>query len=382
MEIVLINQHANNFGDEAAAIALIEELVDSYKDVHITIHYLGKGTIRYANKAIENFEYRLRDFGIIKIGKRIIKNFVGIKKETDERLIKFGDTIYCADYIFVSPSGADLGHYNGWSALVEIALVMSYGKNVIFHLNSIDKSPQWLFERLKRIVLKKSTIYVREKKSKEYLNNIGIHSEFGIDTAFLLKKMTVPKQRCIAFIYSEYDFCFTVEQKKKIKEDIKLFVIKPMITFLKENDYKVKLVPHMSTEKELEYLRLLKDIFDQEAEGICLIEEKVSNALEYQRSIAEATVVISMRYHGLVMAANNSIPFISLSYDSKMDEVSEYCGNAKYNHSLFDLSSFKFKEEIEEIIINQDRISLNLKRHVDLLRETATAPVSDNIFGE
>ena len=68
MIITIINQHTNNFGDEAAGISLIQTLLKKYDDILINIIYNGNGTIHLENeKVIHRVDYKLKNMGYFNI---------------------------------------------------------------------------------------------------------------------------------------------------------------------------------------------------------------------------------------------------------------------------------------------------------------------------
>lgn len=51
---------------------------------------------------------------------------------------------------------------------------------------------------------------------------------------------------------------------------------------------------------------------------------EINSVTQYDNFIASAELVITMRYHGVVCSAKNSVPFLALSYENKMHEVANY----------------------------------------------------------
>ena len=376
MKILIINQHANNFGDEAAAIALIEQLKRRLPNCIIYINYLGKGTIRYNSSGLVHMSSRIKNIGIKNIILKMISNKINVPYIGNAALEEYTKILDEADYIFVSPSGADLGHYNGWSALINILLVQSYNKKVIFYLNSIDEANNFIFELIKRRVLKKSKVYVREKRSLMYLSKIGIESKFGVDTAFLLHNNSKSNEKkYISLIYTKYDFMFTENQKSEIEKIVTKYVIEPLMRFAKENDYKINVIPHLGTPQEIKYI---KDKFCCYDDVFC-VRNDVKDALAYDEAIANSYIVVSMRYHGIVIAGKNGVPFISLSYDTKMNEVSNYLNMDEYNFDIFSIQKDDMERVLKKIQNNYYLIERQLRDKVSTLSNTAIAPLDDII---
>ena len=80
------------------------------------------------------------------------------------------------------------------------------------------------------------------------------------------------------------------------------------------------------------YIKVLGDIYSSDVQ---------------QQIIASSKLIVGARYHSIVFAINNKTPFISLSYEHKMEGLLNSIGGNKYMINISDLSS----EEIVKNII-------------------------------
>lgn len=374
-KVLIINQHANNLGDEAAGIALIERLIR--EKYNVAINYLGKGELHYKNDGLITDIPRIKDIGIINIMLKILTNIMGVAFDGSGLLKKYSKEINEADVIVISPSGADLGHYTGWAALLNFMFVKSFDKKIIFCLNSIDESPNYIFEKMKRLLLDGCSIYVREKRCLNYMSKIGKKAKFGIDTAFLLRKPTkIIKKEKIVFVYSRFDFLHSDDMEKEYVDVVVENVVMDIVNFAKKEGKTIELLPHLLTEMEEKYLRgvfrKIKEIFPYVD-----YNNKIENAFDYQRAIAEAEVVISMRYHPLVLAAKNYVPFIGLSYDPKMQEVGSYAGVGRYVHEIDKIENSYIYNDLNDIYKNYEAVVNSIKENIDALIYTAEQPLNE-----
>lgn len=374
-KVLIINQHANNLGDEAAGVALIERLIG--EKYIVAINYLGEGELHYKNASLLTDIPRIKEIGIINIVTKIVANMIGFTFDGNRLLKKYSKEIDEANVVVVSPSGADLGHYTGWAALLNFMFVKSFDKKIIFCLNSIDESSNRVFEKMKRLLLNGCSIYVREKRCLDYMRKIGKSAKFGIDTAFLLKKPSeIIKKRKLIFVYSRFDFLFTDNSKKNYADIMIRYVIKDILRFAKKENKTIELLPHLLTELEEKYLmevfRKIKEVFPYVS-----YNNKVKNAFDYQRAIAEAEVVISMRYHPLVLAAKNYVPFIGLSYDPKMQEVASYAGQGRYVHGIDNISKNSIYNDLTDIYRNYETVVKNIQTNIETLIYTAEQPLNE-----
>jgi polysaccharide pyruvyl transferase WcaK-like protein len=82
-----------------------------------------------------------------------------------------------------------------------------------------------------------------------------------------------------------------------------------------------------------------------------------------------------MRYHGLVFAAKNAVPFIALSYENKMKEVCIYTDNRESYIDLRNPRNFDFQEIYSNIVKFSEKITSNLIKMHDFLEHNSRLPV-------
>ena len=81
-----------------------------------------------------------------------------------------------------------------------------------------------------------------------------------------------------------------------------------------------------------------------------------------------------MRYHGVVLAANNGIPFVSLSYENKMTEVTKYTGFEQLEVKLWEWSKANFAEALHTAVSNAQEIRAKLLERKTVLERLAQVP--------
>lgn len=379
MVVTIINQHANNFGDEAACLALLFRLIEKDNVEEINLIYIGAGEIHFNHhKLNHNRDINVKSIGKIQIIVRILASSIGIVFRGNKFLDSYLKIVEKSDLIFVSPAGADLGIYKCWAALSNLYLVNSCGKNVIFHLNTVGSSGNWLFDKMALYILRKSKIYVREKTSQRYLKDNKIKSIFGVDSAFLLPKGNVRKRKdLIIFIPTQLAAWNHQFRKTDIEEKVYLNVVCAVFDFATENNLGVELLPHTGTEDELAYYKEIIKRYG-EREDIFIANE-INDAMDYQNEICNCAFVVSMRYHGVVISAKNQVPFISVSYENKMNEVCSYVGMLAQN---IDVKKVNYKELMWLMIktySNLDSIKEELSKSCLLIIDSAERPLVDNV---
>ena len=374
MKITIVNQHTNNFGDEAAGIALINELITRY-NAEIHIIYNGDGTIHINNKNIyHEVDCKLKYMGYINILLKLLQhNYKG-----NSTMQYFDNLIKSSDYVLVSPCGANIGIYKDWRFLVRLLFVVFCKKTPIFYLNTIGKSDSILFNCISTYVLKHSKVYVREKKSEEYLKEKHIKCKRGVDTAFLLKtpeKNNNNFGKYIVFVPTNFD------KHRNFKgidsfNFIKNNILEYLCNYATKKKYKIIILPHLNTKEEHYFLNKIKDYIISEYHCNDTEIVNVSTVFEYYDFIRSSQIVFGMRYHTIVLASKANIPFVCLAYENKMVEVSNYMNMEKCCIKMYDkFDKNKIKDVLSYIESNRDKIIETLKNENSLIKEKALIPL-------
>lgn len=329
MNILIIGQHTNNFGDDAAGIALIQRLLEfeNVKKINVLYRYendklpFEDERVFHYNKNVPSYNARGRLHVLSDI-----KYFIQLairKKEKNGLLL---DLLQEADIVYLSPCGADIGSYRDRILLYTLLSCVTMNDNVITHLNTFDDSGQFLFNKIAIHCLKKAKIFVREKRSVKYLSEHGIMSNFGVDSAFMLKNTENSSEKVneyILVILSEINVWHRKYMNKNwTRKDHYQRVVKPIMEFAEKNDKKVMLAAH--TEIDQDFIHELFLYGNEDYPGRCIDKSIISSVYEYDFLISNSYLVIASRYHGIVLSAKSQVPCLGLAYDTKSLEVSEY----------------------------------------------------------
>lgn len=355
MKVLIINQHTNNFGDDAAGVALVSTLLKAKHCVDVTYVWNKNGTkIPIEDPSLTHYEKNNLSRA------NLLKELFAFIFRNDSYFHIIKKLSMQADYVLVSPGGANIGIYKDWAYLINVIIARKYNKNVIFHLNTISKSNSALFNFMAKYILKKCIMFVREKASFDLLRSQGIVSTLGVDTAFLLDRRSKSDRykgkKIITFVPTELSN-WHVHFKNVNDHDLLANKIIPAISqFSKANDYVVKILPHLyASEAEGKFLHSLKEKFDTHNVE-CFIDTEVTDFYKYDQSITDSSLVVSMRYHGVVLSVKNNIPVISLSYENKMKECCRYSGISSQNIDLLNFDSKKFSELLSSFDENFNQV--------------------------
>lgn len=378
MKVLIINQHTLNFGDDIAGISLIQNLLKYDNLEKIDIIYNTKGKLLIDNEKIfHNQHIMLKNIGYFNLIKYFLFRKIGIKKFKNAALDDLLRIIDEADYIFVSPCGANIGIYRDWRFLTKLLIVVNEKKTPIFYLNTIGSSNSKIFDFFAKRVLKRSKIYVREKKSLEYIESLGLEAKFGVDTAFSFENTFTDKierkEEYIAFIptilKSWHPNFKNIDIDRRVFEEI----IPTIAMFAKSQEMKIKLVPHLKSEEEDNYYKKIKNKLEEFNVKVEYLEN-INTVYQYNNAILSANFVIGMRYHSIVLAIKNCVPFVSLSYENKMQEVCAYSNMKQYSIKLY-TKDFDSKQ-LEMILNNARKNSETTKKKLEKILNEKLIPLS------
>ncbi|GAE34990.1 hypothetical protein JCM9157_2079 [Halalkalibacter akibai JCM 9157] len=310
--------------------------------------------------------------------------FNPLKKGTLNKNVKL---IKEADAVIVSPCGANIGIYQDWIFLLRVLIAVLEGKKPIFHLNTIGKSKNVLFNFIAKYVLKRSKLYVRENKSKLELNSWGLKPEHGVDTAFSLKEdpelinvqfSDSEDKSYIAFIPTRFDNWHVHYRNNSIDTKLMDTIIPEIVKVAKTNNLGIKIIPHLTGSlDESDFLKTYKDEFIKQGldkNEISVVKE-VKTLFDYEQVIKHAKFAVSMRYHGVIFAIKKMVPFLSLSYENKMSEACTYSGMLDYEIKISEANSDDVARKLDGLLKNDSVIRESLASRLNVLKKLSSLPI-------
>lgn len=327
MKITIINQYCENRGDEAAGTALVKNLLAMPEVERIDIIYNSAYHLDLMDSRVF---HRNKDLALKKIGKKGIFDYLMFHKCNSDAMREMAHTISESNYIFVTPCGASLGIYKDWPFLIRLLFVIKEKKTPIFCLNTINSSHNKVFDFFAKRVLKRSKIYVREQASYNYLQSIGITCKLGVDTAFSLlpvknREEKANKKYSIGLVPTLLNWHPQFQGRDMVREILEN-IIPGIASFCENKQYSIDIIPHIGSNEELTFISQVAKKLEQngmEKKNIH-IRTDVKTAKQYDEALASEYIVVGMRYHSIVLAAKNAVPFLAIAYENKMKEVSRY----------------------------------------------------------
>lgn len=376
MKVLILNQHANNFGDEAAGTAVVNNLLKNKNVEKIELLYcMPKSLPIEDERVIHNHDIDVRT-----LTKKEFIDFLLFGKKTGSFLPKFIDKLKEYDTIIISPCGANLGIYQDWGLLLQDIVVVLQKKKPIFHLNTISKSGSWFFDLLVRYVCRKSVVYVREKSSYDYLSSKGIAVKLGTDSVFGLETTGVIEQQDDKIVFVPSDvWDWHVDFKEEDRGKFYDYVLNPILEFAAKHKMKISILPHLNSERETTFNQGIVEYAKKNFADVKITIEQAKEYYDYENCIRTATFVIGMRYHAIVFAVKNAIPYVALAYEQKIREVSNYSGLKENCIELKELDSeYVLLKKLESVLQNRESIRKQLKNKGDGIRNKSLIVIKEN----
>ncbi|PWK16217.1 polysaccharide pyruvyl transferase CsaB [Tumebacillus permanentifrigoris] len=87
--------------------------------------------------------------------------------------------------------------------------------------------------------------------------------------------------------------------------------------------------------------------------------------------IANTDLIIGMRLHSLILAAHCGVPFVSLSYDPKIDRFVQRVGYDRQIDAVNNVTYESLRETIQDCVDNLENYQVMMRPHVEELRKEA-----------
>lgn len=391
MDILIINCHTDNRGDEAAVHALVDELNRSYNKLEITLAMRGDG--RYPNLP-ENVT-SISQF--IPAGwKAIIANRIAIiskgKINLSEKEKILVNAIKCADIILHAPGGPSIGdmYYTAEPTYLRIFdLIKELNKPYMFYAPSMGP-----FERTernewrKRVLCASSAIVVRDPVSARYLKKLlpeitGYQTldsalQHDINLDFNQKKLQDYKElnlflkkhvKCIGITITDLQWHPVYSQNPQVKNRIQE-TFRSVIKDITKNGYGVIFIPQLYG-KGNDYNLMEEYAIPKESCYIVKSDDELYDAYFQQFLISKLYMVIGMRYHSNIFSAKMGTPFISVAYEPKMQGFMEKMHLSQYCIELDHLSACALEDKFELLCRNYDEYKMYLKEKHEEMKADA-----------
>ena len=369
MKIAVINQPLANRGDEAAHKAFIRAMSKAFPEYQIDVVFLcmEQDLINSIRVEVENVSYinipRVRGFVRFEHIGFLFDNFEFSYLHPSLR--KFHNLLKEYDRVVCAPGGMCMGGFTNWNHIWQLDVARRLKKPVLYWGRSIGPFSEESFKKKffkkcsSRLLKYFSYISLRDKVSVDIANQFEVNADEIVDSAFLeIPSAKIPESILKDICGSEYivfvpnSLTWHPRYKKIPQKKIDEFYLR-IIEFLEKKfaDKKIVMLPqtYKSVINDYDYFLKLKELSGNK--NIIVIDENQSSDIQ-QEIIKKSFLVIGARYHSVVFAINNEIPFISLSYEHKMKgllEVLNMTDKMVEIQDIFDGKSGKFEKALDKV---------------------------------
>lgn len=280
----------DNTGDEAILRSMVSSLLKKYPMSEITV-------------LSNNPEKTSKLYGVHAVNRWSFKEVVTAVRGCDCLISGGGSLLQDVTGL------KSLGYY-----LAVIRLAKLVGKPVFFYAQGIGPiETKWGRFLVKMVVNKVDYITVRDRQSEIALQEMGVVRPIIITADPVLNMptcagVTPSKVICVSLREWQNGSKF----KKAVAEVCDDFC---------EEGYKVFFIPFQHP-KDLEISRATAALMKNKS----FIADEPLAVEEIACALAHAEVVIGMRYHALVLAAVNGVPFVGIEYDPKVSNFLKQTG--------------------------------------------------------
>lgn len=339
MKILVINQHTLNHGDEAAGRALVNKLFEEVENIsnlqilYNSAYVTDNQYFYFDDKKVSHDKIgHISKLEKIFVFLTFIVPFFIIEKicQLSPSLNKELKMIKDADLVISAPGGVNIGPYKRWRYLWRLFVTIKLKKQLSIYSISFGPLPEnKVFQKASKFVLTHADfISLRDAKSQRFANELKISYESSIDTAFL-NTPTNKLHKDLVYLNDKSYIVIVPNQLtrwhpyfKNIQPEKLDTIYLSIINMFLEKNIDIILLPQLfGFEDDSKYFEFLKEKSNNPS-LIRVIDPTFSSDVQ-QQIVQKSQYVVGARYHSIIFAINNKVPFFSLSYEHKMTNTLE-----------------------------------------------------------
>lgn len=372
MNILIVNQPLRNRGDESAHRALVRKLLQEIPDVHIRVLFYCEEA-----NAIDEFsvlDERVEYISAFGVNERQLKTLYFIRKGIENTLFwchpyvnKFLRYYHWSDAVVCAPGGICMGGFMNWWHEEQLLIAMKLSKPIFYYGRSIG--PFWDEPEEKKIFKQQaiqilnyaSYVSLRDATSIKIAKDLGINNVIETtDTAFLdYPQVNIPEEilreigrkEYVVFVPNSLIWHYFYRGKATGEEVVAYWSKVARMIAKHYPNHKIVMLPQTSLQgKVFDDKYLFQDIQKHCPEIDIFVSDDIYSSDIQQQIIRGADAVFGARYHTIVFAINNNVPFVSLSYEHKMSGLLE---ELSLQDEMIDITKLFTSEEENNRILKQ-----------------------------
>ena len=384
LNVLIVNAHWHNRGDESAVRAMIDSLREKLPIAKMTI-MLNVADFPYDDIEFLPYYPNNRREYLDSVPALLFNG-----KSYNSSGKRFVQAVREADVVIHAPGGAALGEIYQYGLLEYSYLYrllfskLIARKPVFIYAPSMGPFRNRLRNVLRKFVLKRAdVIMLREGESARYLKEqLKIDSIVTADSALqndipadYLKRYTdvepvleaIEKNKTVGITITDLKWHPIYKKQASVTDRIEK-ALSESIARIIDKGYNVVLIPQIFGEPT--DFSLLEKFRSINRDRILILPGNI-DSYGQQVIISKMHSFIGMRYHSNIFAAKGKVPFVSIYYEHKMKGFMSLLGLAEMSLDVESIDSDKIIERFEYLEKNYAEIRNTLEKHVpELQRES------------
>jgi colanic acid/amylovoran biosynthesis protein len=395
MNVLIVNQPLNNHGDQSAHRAFMHKLISRLPDNNYNVVFLNTAdknvdAVKIQANNVKYTNIKANGRGIIKLVKFSLKhNNLSICK-IQPILSSYMKMAKNADAIICCPGGICMGGFMDWRHIWQLWVGMYYGKDIYYFGRSIGPfhekdNEHELFKRISYQLIKYfKFVSLRDDVSYNLAKSITPKAFRTVDSAFLeCPEAEVPYQvkksigeDYVVFVPNELVWHYNYKDiNQSILRKLYVDIIKKINDLF--HGCNIVMLPQLYNQDINDYAYFQKLKEESSLDNIILVDDFYDSDIQ-QAIIRNSRFVIGGRYHSVIFAINNKVPFLALSYEHKMKGLLEILDLSE-NQVDFDDIVRHINNESIETILNATKLVMNDVDKIKNSKEKA-ATISEQVF--
>lgn len=372
--ILIVNQHGDNRGDEAALRAMIEEFTNRLGDVHFTIlHQFRDRNLRPRLDARVDWHSLvlnpLTGLGLL-VAALLRPLGLGKKPRGKGKLAQLRRAYESADLVVSAPGGPYFGDIYASHEIVHwffVWLARCYGKPSFLYATSVGPFHNRALNPIRRIMFRRfDKVCVREDVSRGLLEEFvpGIEVEVTADSAlqrqpYSSKTVAEKPGFVLGMTVRNHQFPAAAdEQERKALQAHYMQILDDAVRHAATRGAtKLILFPQLygSAHSDVPALEAfserLKDMID-----IDIFDPEADSDMQ-REAIRDCDLFIASRYHPTIFAASAGVPVVCIAYEHKMTGFMQQMGLARFAFPIDDLDKDAVISAVDEAIDKRAELS-------------------------
>ncbi len=392
--ILIINQHGNNRGDDAAMRAMLRSLTERLADLRFSIlhQFRGRRLAVELDEPVEELALILSPFEGLRLAVFVAGRWLGLSLfwvlgEEGRFIIR---AYKRADLVISAPGGPNFGDIYWSHELVHwfyVAIAVLYQCPLFLYAPSAGPFRiRWLNPVRRALFRRFDKLCVREDLSASHLRELlGPDTEIEVtaDSALQYRFSPFPRsdyfqderlnlaERYIVAV-SLIDYSYPREtHPEKLRDHYKEIVLGILRQITNQRDSHFLLLPQLYA-KKLTDLEFLQEIGARLGDGFSweIVDPSLDSNVQ-QRLFAMSDFHIASRYHPAIFGNAGLVPGICIYYEHKALGFMKQIGLERFAFDIRELSAPRISDAVNELIENRDAIRSHLKSVILGLRARA-----------